>query len=45
MYGDTEEKVLEDMLEAIKQPAVASFMLNLHSSLLFQAMPQFFRHT
>ena len=29
MYGDTQEHVLEDMLEAIKRLAVASFMLNL----------------
>ena len=33
-YGDTQEQVLEDMLEAIKWLAAASFMLNLHNSQL-----------
>ena len=37
MYGDTQEQVLEDMLEAIKWLATAGFMLNLHKSQLFQA--------
>ena len=34
MYGDTQQRVLEDMLEAIKQLAVASFLLNLCKSQL-----------
>ena len=38
IYGDTQEQVLEDMLEAIKWLAAASFMLNLHKSHLVQAM-------
>ena len=29
MYGNTQDQVLEDMLEAIKQLAAAGFMLNL----------------
>ena len=29
MYGDTQEEVLEDMLEAVKRLAATSFMLNL----------------
>ena len=32
VYRDTKEKVLENMLEAIKWLAVAIFMLNLHKS-------------
>ena len=30
IHGDTEEKVLENTIEAIKQLVLASFMLNLH---------------
>ena len=37
MYGDTQEEVLEDMLEAVKQLAATSFMLNLCKSQLVQA--------
>ena len=37
MNGDTQQQVLEDMLEAIKQLAAASFMLNLHTIHLAQA--------
>ena len=44
MYGDTQEEVLEDMLEAVKQLATASFMLNLHKSQLVQAAAQVLRH-
>ena len=40
MYGDTQEKVLEDTLEAVKQLAAAGFMLNLHKSQLVQAVVQ-----
>ena len=38
VYGDTQEQVLEDTLKAIKQLAVAGFMLNLHKSQLIQAV-------
>ena len=31
IYGDTQEQVLEDMLEAIKWLTAASFMVDLHS--------------
>ena len=34
MYGDTQEQVLEDTLEAIKWLSAASFMLNLYKSQL-----------
>ena len=34
MYGDTQEQVLEDTLEAVKQLAAAGFMLNLCKSQL-----------
>ena len=44
IYGDTQEQVLEDTLEAIKQLAVASFMLNLHKSQLVQAAAQVLGH-
>ena len=37
VYGDTQEQVLEDTLEAVKQLATAGFMLNLHKSQLVQA--------
>ena len=40
MYGDTQEQVLEDMLEAVKQLAAAGFMLNLRKSQLVQAAAQ-----
>ena len=30
VYGDTQEQVLEDTLEAVKRLAAAGFMLNLH---------------
>ena len=29
VYGDTQEQVLEDMLEAVKRLAATGFMLNL----------------
>ena len=32
MYGDTQEEVLEDTLEAVKQLASSGFMLNLCKS-------------
>ena len=35
VYGDTQEQVLEDTLEAIKHLAAASFMLNLHKNQMF----------
>ena len=44
MYGDTQEEVLEDMLEAVKQLAAAGFMLNLHKSQLVQAVVQVLGH-
>ena len=37
MYGDTQEQVLEDMLEAVKRLTATGFMLNLHKSQLVQA--------
>ena len=44
MYGDTQEQVLEDMLEAVKQLATAGFMLKLRKSQLVQATVQVLRH-
>ena len=44
IYGDTHNQVLEDMLEAIKQLAMAGFMLNLYKSQLVQAVAQVFGH-
>ena len=44
VYGDTQDAVLEDMFEAVKWLTVASFMLNLHKSQLFQAKVQVFGH-
>ena len=44
MYGDTQEDMLEDTLEAVKRLAMASFMLNLHKSQLVQAAVQGLRH-
>ena len=44
MYGDTQEQVLEDTLEAIKWLAAAGFMLNLHKSQLVQAAAQVLGH-
>ena len=38
IYRDTQEQVLEDILEAIKWLATASFILNLHKSQLVQAV-------
>ena len=38
VYGDTQEEVLEGMLEVVKQLTVAGFMLNLHKSQLVQAV-------
>ena len=40
IYGDTQIEVLKDMLEAVKQLAVAGFMLNLHMIQLVQATVQ-----
>ena len=44
MYEDTQEEVLEDTLEAVKQLATAGFMLNLCKSQLIQAAVQVLRH-
>ena len=44
MYRDTQEEVLEDMLEAVKRLATAGFMLNLHKSQLVQATVQVLGH-
>ena len=44
MYGDTQEEVLEDTLEAVKRLATAGFMLNLHKSQLVQAAVQVLGH-
>ena len=44
MYGDTQERVLEDMLEAIKQLTVASFIFNLYKSQMVKAVAQLFGH-
>ena len=44
MYGDTQEEVLENMLEAVKWLTEASFMLNLCKSQLFQAAAQVLVH-
>ena len=44
MYGDTQEEVLEDTLEAVKRLAAAGFMLNLHKSQLLQAAVQVLGH-
>ena len=44
MYGDTQEEVLEDTLEAVKQLATTSFMLNLHKNQLVQAAAQVLGH-
>ena len=44
MYRDTQEDVLEDTLEAVKQLAATGFMLNLHKSKLVQATAQVLGH-
>ena len=44
MYRDTQEEVLEDMLEAVKQLTVAGFIFNLHKSQLVQAAAQVLGH-
>ena len=44
MYGDTQEEVLEDTLEAVKRLAATGFMLNLHKSQLVQAAAQVLGH-
>ena len=44
VYGDTQEQVLEDMLEVVKQLAAAGFMLNLCKSQLVQAAAQVLGH-
>ena len=44
MYGDTQEEVLEDMLEAVKQLAATGFIPNLHKSQLIQAAAQVLGH-
>ena len=44
VYGGIQEQALEDMLEAIKWLAAASFMLNLHKSQLVQAVAQVLEH-
>ena len=40
VYGDTQEEVLEDTLEAVKQLAATGFILYLHKSQLVQAVAQ-----
>ena len=44
IYGDTQEEVLKDMLEAVKQLAATRFMLNLSKSQLVQAAAQVLGH-
>ena len=44
MYGDTQEEVLEDTLEAVKPLTAAGFMLNLCKSQLVQAAAQVLGH-
>ena len=44
VYGDTQEEVLEDMLEAVKWLDMAGFMLNLHKNQLVQAAAQVLGH-
>ena len=44
IYGDTQEQVLEDTLEAIKWHTAANFMLTLHKSRLVQAAALDFGH-
>ena len=44
VYGDTQEQVLEDTLEAVKQLAATGFILNLRKSLLVQAAAQVLGH-
>ena len=44
VYGDTQEEVLEDTLEAVKRLAAAGFMLNLRKSQLVQAAAQVLGH-
>ena len=44
MYGDTQEQVLEDMLEDIKQLTTAGIRLSLHNSQLVQAAVVVLRH-
>ena len=44
IYRDTQEQVLEDMLEAVKLLAAAGFMLNLRKSQLVQAAVQVLGH-
>ena len=44
IFGDTQERVLEGILEAIKQLSVVNFMLNLHKSQLVSAALQVLWH-
>ena len=44
VYGDTQEEVLEDTLEAVKRLATTGFMLILCKSQLVQAVVQVLRH-
>ena len=44
VYRDTQEQVLEEMLEVVKRLATAGFMLNLHRSQLVQAAAQVLGH-
>ena len=44
VYGDTQEEVLEGMLEAVKRLTATGFMLNLCKSQLVQAAAQALRH-
>ena len=44
LYGNTQEQLLEDMLEATKRLSAANFMLNLHKSQLVQSAAQVLRN-
>ena len=44
VYGDTQEQVLEDTLEAIKWLTAASLMLSLYKNQLIQAVAQVLTH-
>ena len=44
IYGDTQEQVLNDMVEAIKHLVLASFVLCLHKSQLVKLTAQVLRH-
>ena len=44
VYRDTQEQVINDTLEAVKQLATTGFMLNLHKSQLVQVAAQVLGH-